>query len=303
MKKLHVVALIPVALTLTACGGGGSGGSSVVASFVRYSAVGANETVTIGGGLSQEAAYTYDTVNERVLTYGAPSSVSTTAEVSASYDSNQDVATISFNSGNGTSLTYSSTADTFTTLPGQSSILAMVKADGSNYILLANPYDFNYDYQTFGVWATGVNSGSGTVGGFSYGNTTAVSAIPTSGTATYLGDIGGFYSNSSGVDKLMSADLTASANFANRTIGVATSNSIVTDLSTYTSNSSLDFTGTLSYSSGSNEFSGTITTGGGMSGSMTGVFYGPAANEIGGTYAAQGSGVEGMIGGFGAVRQ
>ena len=40
----------------------------------------------------------------------------------------------------------------------------------------------------------------------------------------------------------------------------------------------------------------------GMSGNMNGKFYGPALNEVGGTYAVTGSGVGSMVGGFGGKR-
>jgi hypothetical protein len=67
-------------------------------------------------------------------------------------------------------------------------------------------------------------------------------------------------------------------------------------------NSSLRMTGTLNYASGSNQFSGAISTDGGMTGSATGRFYGPAAQEIGGTFSATGPGVQSYGGAFGGAR-
>jgi len=40
--------------------------------------------------------------------------------------------------------------------------------------------------------------------------------------------------------------------------------------------------GTLSYLANSNTFTGTVTDNGGRTGSATGRFYGPTANEVGG---------------------
>ena len=61
-------------------------------------------------------------------------------------------------------------------------------------------------------------------------------------------------------------------------------------------------TGTLTYEAGSNQFTGPVETTGGMEGTATGLFFGPAAQEIGGTFATRGEGVEAYIGAFGAVQ-
>ena len=62
---------------------------------------------------------------------------------------------------------------------------------------------------------------------------------------------------------------------------------------------SLNMTGTLTYAAGSNAFSGTVSASG-LSGQVKGQFYGPAATEIGGTFAVKGSGVTTYAGAFGA---
>jgi hypothetical protein len=69
----------------------------------------------------------------------------------------------------------------------------------------------------------------------------------------------------------------------------------------------LNIGGVLSYAGGANDFSGPVSsltvTGSSptLSGSARGQFYGPNANEIGGTFALKGaSGVEGYLGAFGA---
>jgi hypothetical protein len=70
-------------------------------------------------------------------------------------------------------------------------------------------------------------------------------------------------------------------------------------------NSNLNLSGTLSYLAGSNQFSGTVNTTS-MSGIATGKFYGPSAQEIGGTFSVSngtvGSGGSAYIGGFGGKR-
>ena len=61
----------------------------------------------------------------------------------------------------------------------------------------------------------------------------------------------------------------------------------------------LNMQGTLTYAAGSNDFSGSVSSSG-LNGNAKGRFYGPAANEAGGTFALTGSGVQAYIGAFGA---
>jgi hypothetical protein len=68
----------------------------------------------------------------------------------------------------------------------------------------------------------------------------------------------------------------------------------------------LNIGGVLTYAGGANDFSGPVSsfhvTGSSptLSGSARGQFYGPSANEIGGTFALKGVGLEGYLGAFGA---
>jgi len=70
----------------------------------------------------------------------------------------------------------------------------------------------------------------------------------------------------------------------------------------FSANTALDLTGSLSYNAGSNQFTGNVNnTGSTLTGTATGRFYGPAAQEIGGTFGLTGSaGYYG--GGFGAKK-
>jgi len=102
--------------------------------------------------------------------------------------------------------------------------------------------------------------------------------------------------------------MTATANFGTRSIAFATSNTATsTDLISSTANSNLNMSGTLTYSAGVNQFTGSVTTVGGgpsnaaMSGTATGKFYGPTAQEIGGTFGLT-NGSTGYLGAFGGKR-
>ena len=67
-------------------------------------------------------------------------------------------------------------------------------------------------------------------------------------------------------------------------------------------NSTLNMTGTLNIAPGTNQFTGAVTTAGGLTGTATGRFYGPAVQEIGGTFSTTGTGGQSYVGGFGGVK-
>jgi len=304
MTKTGVtLALLPLAVILTGCGGGGGGSSSAtLGGFTSFTAAARNSAISLSG-MSQEASYTYNTSTSKVASLG-PISSGDNATASITYDSSGNTTTAQYTSANGTSLNFSrANGDIFGYLRINNNIDVAISADGTKYILAANPHGFQWDYQTFGTWVTGAGTGSGQVGFSSMGATTSSANIPTTGAATYSGYTGGRYSAANGDDYFTSSSLTANANFANRTLAVTSSNTQVTrDLLSASSNSNLNFTGSLAYNSGSNQFTGNITTTGGLNGTMTGKFYGPSANEIGGVFATQPSGVQLYGGSFGAKR-
>lgn len=295
-------------LFLAACGGGGGGGgtSATLSPFVQFSSIAVPGTTRMNGS-SQEATYTYNTGTQTVtnvsgatspangtldLTYGSSGGLPTKVNISSGAGTN-----ISFNTANGDSI-----GALF------SDVDVAVSANGQNYVLTADPTFYGWDYQSFGVWLTGAGTGSGTVGAISAGAETSGSAVPTSGTATYTGVTAGRYVNATGSDFFTYSSMSAAANFAARTLAFSTSSSITSpDLGTFSSNTNLNMSGSLSYSAGSNQFSGTVNTVGGgagnasMTGTATGKFYGPSAQEIGGTFSVS-NGSAAMIGAFGGKR-
>jgi hypothetical protein len=100
--------------------------------------------------------------------------------------------------------------------------------------------------------------------------------------------------------------MTAVVDFQSRNIAFSTTNTVLTGSSS-TLPSNLDLTGNWSYGTGTSEFSGTVSTtpAGNLSGSATGRFYGPNAEEIGGVYSLTSNTMgdrSTMIGGFGGKR-
>ena len=106
-----------------------------------------------------------------------------------------------------------------------------------------------WNYQTFGVWQTGITSGNFQVGAFSIGAPTPASAIPTSSSALFTGLATGYYVDPSGKPYATAASMAASADFAARSISFATANTTRADLATATPvpDGGLNMTGTLTY--------------------------------------------------------
>ena len=122
----------------------------------------------------------------------------------------------------------------------------------------------------------------------------------------YEGLSAGAYSDSDGGAFFIYSDVEAVADFADRSIRFTTTGTVGNDNIRDFSNvemPDLDMTGRLTYEAGTtSHFTGSVETTGGMTGTANGLFYGPAAQEIGGTFATQGAGVEAYIGVFGAAR-
>lgn len=170
--------------------------------------------------------------------------------------------------------------------------------------LMANPYGHGWDYQSFGVWN---NHGGGNreIAVSSFGAQTPASAIPTVGTATFTGKLAGLYVGTDLQGAMATANLTVAADFGSRSLSFASSGTTTTrDLAIATPAPNLDLRGTLTYAPGSSHFRGAVTSAGGtMSGDSGGLFFGPAAQELGGAFTVRSSTtVETFTGAYGAKR-
>jgi hypothetical protein len=167
----------------------------------------------------------------------------------------------------------------------------------------ANPAAYGFEYQTYGAWGA---YGNATTPAYavSVGNPSPASAIPLTGALTFTGGATGYYVDANKFGYVTNANMVAAVTFDNRTVAFTTTNTSIAGGPgvPQISAPSLNMTGTLSYAAGTNAMTGTATTTNGMSGNMNGKFYGPALNELGGTYAVTGSGVGSMVGGFGGKR-
>jgi hypothetical protein len=134
-------------------------------------------------------------------------------------------------------------------------------------------------------------------GWYVYGQETPFAAIPSTGSATYLGTLNGNYFDGTATAYAVRADLTATADFAARSVDFSTLGTETVVLlplggtGAIASRNDLNINHSpLTIGTNTNQFSGTVTDVGGRTGTATGRFYGPAANEIGGVYSLSGGG-------------
>lgn len=293
---------------LAGCSGGGGGGGVAGAgaaspvAFTSFSAVPKPGTVEITG-TTLEGTYAS---NSSFLVTSGTGPTAGSGKVTVTYDAagNQTSGTVA---GSQSSVTFSTTdgsTSTRLTAAGAPGAILAVSANGRNAGVRADETYLGFSYQTFGIWETGLGTQSGAYGATSVGAATAGASIPTTGTATFTGAAGGGYIDVTGANYLAAGDATLNANFGTRSVSLATANTSKLNASTLavTTAANLNLSGTLTYAAGANSLSGTVSTADGMTGQVNGRFYGPAATEIGGTFATAGTGVKMYGGGYGAKR-
>lgn len=310
MKNIKLLTLISFPLFLVACGGGGGGGGGssaggvTVTPFTSFGAIQPSSTVSFQGSATG-ASYTSNVGTGFVTSLGPSSTTSyggSTAQETINSSGYAASLTITPNIGPSTTYTNLTTVNSGP-LAG---VAVYGSSGGTNEVLYAYANAAGWNYQTFGVWVTGEGTGSGYAGAASVGAITPVSGMPATGTGTFTGYSAGVYTAATGQPFLASADMSAAVNFGSRSIVFNTTNTAISAFngSGSSAQSGLNLSGTLNYSSGANTFSGTVTSANTLlTGTANGQFYGPTANEIGGTYAVKAAtGVQAMGGAFGGKR-
>lgn len=312
-EQLPMSARIPalafvVALTavLTACGGGGGG---VVVRpevpFTSFPELQPNTTVVMSG-ISRTASGTQTVAVDGSRTIdsaslGAVDTANSTAKLAYDFHLNlvgvsvsTPQSSVSFSAGHGTTIDCTSGV-----CSGETATASWIAIDATAV---------GWNYQTFGVWAMDVTPTTYQLGAISAGSATPGSAVPTTSTAIFNGSAHGFMSNAAGTPFFTAASMTANVNWSTQSIVFATSSTQLVNMNTAapTADTGYNLSGNLTYTAGTNQFSGTVTTANtgvtGLTGTAAGRFYGPNAEEIGGIYGLTGSGRNAMIGGFGGKR-
>lgn len=197
--------------------------------------------------------------------------------------------------GNSLSFNNADPANVFVNNGASSASGHLINATNTSYydILLISLVPSGFMYTSFGDWSQcsancTASGGTTSVNGvYVWGEATAPGNIPTTGSYTYSGAISGNYISSTGAKTQVSGtqgtygNMIAIANFATRSIAFSTSGT--------TGGPNLDMSGILTYQAGQNLFAGTVTSAT-MTGTASGRFHGPAAQEIGGVYSLSGGG-------------
>ena len=305
-KIFALGALVSVGL-LTGCGASTSATSAstatlpsgVPASFsqatTKWSDVSNDGNTVTAQGFTSEATFVYNT-----STAAAPV-IDTTGEVKINYDSSGNISGLSI-INNHVNLTWT---DGFKTNIRDPS-LTVTDGDEADGMIYDPELTSPWDYQTMATWVrTDESEGKGRLGAISVGNHTANASIPITSSATFSGKAEGIYLDDAHNFHGVSADAALTADFVNKTVSFATSNSKIYDLDykiADQSKSDLDLTGTFSYSSAGNNLkaSSLTSTSGWTGGTASAKFYGPNAEEIGGVFSIRGPGKEAYEGAFGA---
>jgi len=181
------VCLVTLAVAgLTACGGGGGGVGVTVTPFTSWSAVLPGSTVAASGD-SQQGTYSYNTGTGRITatTVDVQQSGATFTE-RFSATSPYLAQTVRFQTASGTDISFTRGVDTFGYLNINTYFWFVESADGTRNAIMADPVQTGWEYQSFGIWTTGVDTGSGTHGAASAGLPTPAGPVPTTRSATFF---------------------------------------------------------------------------------------------------------------------
>ncbi len=288
-----------MAVTLLAACSGTSTMSPVP--FTSFSAIQSNQPVTASGISQTVSATTLGVNNVTSTTVNAVDTANSSAELTYTLlPATPQVTAFSFSTP--TSSAGWASVDCATIAP-----LCRASTISSNGVV-ANALDpaLNWNYQSFGYWLVSLSSTSTTAGAMSFGSPTPVLSVPLAGNATYSGLSGGIYVDPGGNVFTHGAAMTSIVDFGARTIAFSTTATQATPVTVGAVapvGSTLNLTGSFSYVAGSNQFSGSVTAPAfpaGSTGTGTGQFYGPTAQELGGVFALKApSGPQTMLGGFG----
>ncbi|MFY0662447.1 MAG: transferrin-binding protein-like solute binding protein [Shimia sp.] len=176
---------------------------------------------------------------------------------------------------------------------GMDSLLITARSsNGQKRGWMGNADALDFDHQTFGMWANGVGTSSGSVSVGSFGDRTATADMPSSGSATYSGRSVGMVVTTDGRALVAESQVgVTTSDFSS--VSVASTNTYVRNLSGGNAwrGQHLDFagTGTVDGNGFTANINGVVAFSAGDSGTMNGAFYGDNAEEVGGTFEMNGA--------------
>ena len=303
MKK---IAILLIVLSISACGGGSSSSSTsatttdtttpstpttpTVTAFTTWSAVVVNDPTILSSGVSAT-----------IGTDGVASLATTNASGTFTINSAGGFSEIAMNAGTTNSVSFkTASGDTIQNAYNNTTAVALNQAQ-TLVSIDAIPSAYSFQYQIYGAWGS-YGSSSLASNAVSLGSPSTGAGIPTTGSATVSCSSSGYFVDLAKNAFLTNATMTAVINYAAGTITFNTSNSGILGgpLGSPLSNNNLNLSGgSITYTVGTNVLTGSVNSANGMTGPVNGLFYGPNANELGGTYAITNTLVGTMVGGFG----
>lgn len=287
-------------LTLSACGGGGGGGGTLPTVSPSIE-IDSSKTISTEG-LGKQVSYTWD--DSKFSSIGSTLDAQTKAVLE--FDKSDILAALTIETTTATS----SPVTTKMSFLGYDQIKSLgadfwIARNDASKAIVSNPMSAAWDYQTFGVWESGLDASGGYYGAMSVGDASPVSAIASAYGATFTGKVIGSYV-SEGIGKATLADLTVLFDTGGQTLTFTATGTRYAENGDVIDLPKLDMRDqTLTYKPGTSGFSGDLNTTGGLSGNSTGQFYGPNATELGGVFflrSASGPPVETYSGAYGAKR-
>ena len=296
----HQCLLVSALASMAGCAGGGSGSASP-SPYPPINSVSQSTTLSV-----VSSNVTHDNPTTKFAPTGG------TVGISAS-GNGSTIAAVDLNVAGVSGVTFQQTFSSFTPQLDSHGVpllyVASVTApDGSvRQMLFANPSNslFSLTYTTFGYWAydASATATSGVGGTFATGVATRTQDLPTMGTANYSGGMIGRYTDGT-TQWAVTANASSTANFGTGTISLTTSGSSKAPVAggPAVSDLSLNLSGGLLFPPGTNQASGTLTSASGMTGPASAKFFGPGAQELGGTFFVTNSANQQMNGAFGLHR-
>jgi len=305
MTRFGIIGVLAViAVSLQAClggdhGGGGGGGGGPITQFTSWEDINPGETVVINGNVVH-ANYQTD-LNTGVTNVDATQH--TAAEVRLTYDNNGMLERIDIDAG-GASVDFNENQGDDIGLVFGNLIGGAISANGEEIGFWAEPDGFGFNYQTFGVWLTGYNTGEGVAAAGSFGARTPDANVPGAGVLTYNGGASGFAVDAAGIPFLVVSDSEVVVDFGDGTFTFETTGSLKDNLVDafvfeFVDDSNFNLAGAGNIVA--NSLEGTVAAAGyDLEGDVDAWFYGVDASEVGGLFDLVGADGR-YAGSFGAV--
>jgi len=300
------VLVLPVALALVACGGGGSDSPDIVPAgvavvpFTTVSAIEPDQVVDFPTGVARMVLTDpRDDGSVRDYTGAGWFSIS----IRARFDEAAELEAIQIR-GRGVTFDAGEATTSVKRFAADERYLALVRSSAAltDSFIVSDPDAFALAHHLFGAWQDPIAISSsvrlGLFGGSAFGVVTEVAVVPQAGSASYRGGSIGIVVDADGGTEAISADVTLDADFGSQALAFASANARA--LASGEPRPALATSGALVIAG--DGFSGTGTAANGWGGPIAGRFFGPAAEEAGGVLDLTGAGVERYLAAFGSRR-